>query len=249
MQITSEATSEEPLSCTYIEYGPKTDQLVSKGVHKKLKIARRTRLPSKRFDNQVTVMIRFNQTGRFVNVKIFKNGNVQMTGLKEPDKGLDALRFIADHIRLHNEAFEIVDKERVPFIGPSAYRIRLINTDFRIGVEVRRDKLVSLMRTLYPRMYSSFEPCIYPGVKIQYHYNLANDGLGHCACTPVCNGKDRAGLGQCKRITIAVFQSGCIIITGAQALHQVDAAYAFICDIISSNQDTLTRGRVVARSS
>ena len=59
--------------------------------------------------------------------------------------------------------------------------------------------------------YSTFESCIYPGVKIKYYYNENNTNNGICNCDGCCNGKGING--DCKSITIAVFNSGKALIT------------------------------------
>jgi TATA-box binding protein (TBP) (component of TFIID and TFIIIB) len=67
------------------------------------------------------------------------------------------------------------------------------------------------------------------------------DGL--CNCTNHCEiGKGCGTLdGKCKKITIAVFQSGCIIITGAQNHDQIKKAYAFICDVLLKHQESVEK--------
>ena len=206
----------------YVEYGKKKSESLSKGYNKKHAIARRkNKALIKRFDNQATVIIK---TGILsVNVKVFKNGNVQMTGLKTIEQGRDTVQKIVDAISNIFETKGISVVEDIHKMVACNYAIRLINSDFRIGIEIKRDKLNQLLRSEYS-VSSSFEPCIYPGVKIQYYWNPKEDTRG-------------VGLGDLedKKITIAVFQSGCIIITGAQQLDQIDMAYEFICSIINDN--------------
>ena len=85
-------------------------------------------------------------------------------------------------------------------------------------------------------MFSSYEPLIYPGVNIKYFYNRDyTDGI--CKCSFNCNGKGNSlGDGNCKRITIAVFMSGSIIITGANNTDQLLEAYNFINDLMIQNK-------------
>jgi TATA-box binding protein (TBP) (component of TFIID and TFIIIB) len=45
----------------------------------------------------------------------------------------------------------------------------------------------------------------------------------------------------CKKITVAVFQSGCVIITGAQSKEQIDETYAWINKIIISNREKIEK--------
>ena len=88
-------------------------------------------------------------------------------------------------------------------------------------------------------IYSSYEPCIYPGVNIKYFINTNNwDGI--CCCENRCDGKGRAdGDGDCKKVTIAVFKSGKIIITGAQNTDQLETAYYFITEFINERKEVI----------
>ena len=88
-------------------------------------------------------------------------------------------------------------------------------------------------------MYSSYEPCIYPGVNIKYYYNKdTNHGI--CNCSMRCNGKgDGYGNGCCKRVTIVVFMSGEVIITGARTRDQLLIAYNYISKFINDRQELI----------
>jgi TATA-box binding protein (TBP) (component of TFIID and TFIIIB) len=123
------------------------------------------------------------------------------------------------------------------------YKVALINSDFKVDFEIKRDKLYSTIINHYDNK-CSFEPCIYPGVKIQYFWNSCNrDKDGVCKCHEDCYiGKGNGhGDGNCKKITIAVFQSGCIIITGAQNTEQIDDAYRFICGVFNKHLDIVKK--------
>ena len=57
--------------------------------------------------------------------------------------------------------------------------------------------------------------------------------MGKCYCDIYCNGKGRGnGNGDCKKITISMFQSGSIIITGARNMDQINLSYKFINNIL-----------------
>ena len=227
--------AKETEGISYIEYGRKGGQIYFKGYHKKMKKRKQS---TKRFNNQMTIVFRVydatTQLFHDINCKFFQNGNIQMTGLKYIDHGMTVMRRIKDFI-----PSQFIDGK----IEPSNYNIRLINCDFRTGCEIKREKLCNLMQTTND-IFCNYEPCIYPGVKIQYNYNTLttnkNDGI--CTCNEMCNGKGNGcGDGKCKKVTIAVFQSGCVIITGGQSLVQVNAAYDFICKTLGENIDNVIR--------
>ena len=83
---------------------------------------------------------------------------------------------------------------------------------------------------------------MYPGVNCKYYWNKAykdKEFEGKCYCTKKCNGKGSGnGEGDCKKITIACFQSGSVIITGARNKSQLEECYRFIKNFIDSNKET-----------
>ena len=230
----------------YIEYGEKRGSFYTKGYHKKMSITRRKEKVGKRFDNQATMTIKhcFNEQKFIINIKVFKNGNVQMTGLKTIPQGEYIVGFLIDYINKVNEEYNIVPPDST--LSCSAYKIRLINSDFKVGLEIRTDKLYKLIQSNYG-IFCSYEPCIYPGVKIQYSFNdMYTSKSGVCECTIKCNGKgDGCGHGNCKRVTISVFQSGCVIITGAQKIEQITIAYNFICSVLRKHKEFIDKNYLI----
>ena len=126
----------------------------------------------------------------------------------------------------------------------SNYKIVLINSDFYAGFEIKRDKLHDLLVNNY-NIFSSYEPCIYPGVNSKYYWNRKYTNkpyLGKCYCSKICNGKgDGDGNGNCKRITVSTFQSGSVIITGARSMDQINDAYTFINKVFEDNYNDLKK--------
>ena len=223
----------------YAEYGIRKNEIVHKGYPRKPVSTRKLNTGTKkRFDNQVTIVYRFIDDTHpiaSVNSKVFKNGNVQMTGLRYIEQGHLVLGFIIATLK-RIYAFDKTIVANMDDLGEKDYRIRLINCDFKLGFEIKRERLFRLVMNAY-KVPCSYEPCIYPGVKIQYWWNAENVLKdGYCYCSQCCNGKGHGhGEGECKKITIAVFQSGCIIITGGQSIEQIDEAYKFTCDCIQGN--------------
>lgn len=232
----------------FTEYGSRKSNVVHSGYAKRLAMAER-RIKSgrcKRFNNQVTLVYRYKIQDPYgtvlVNTKVFKNGHIQMTGLKFVEQGKDLIIRLMDLIRdLDEKAGGTILEERAK-MSLSEYKIRLINCDFKIGFQVRRDILHRIVNKDY-KVACRYEPCIYPGCKIQYCFNGAKDVQdGVCQCIRRCNGKGSGnGDGECKKVTVAVFQSGCIIITGGQSYEQIDAAYGFVQNCITSHFEAVHR--------
>ena len=161
-----------------------------------------------------------------------------MTGLKYEDHGSKVLQKLIPIIKsldatMTTQTTETPNELKIlnhPDIVYQPMNIVLINSDFDIKYKVQRDILHR--EIVDAGMYSSYEPCIYPGVNIKYFFN-SNQSNGICKCSAICNGKgDGCSDGGCKKITVAVFKSGKIIITGANSLEQIHCAYTFINKII-----------------
>lgn len=194
-----------------------------KGIKKKKK-----KKNKKCFYNQMTLII--NILNKNVNVKVFKNGRIQITGIKSEENGKAAAEYISSCLKDSN--------------GISDYKTVLINSDFNIGFPIHREKLYYLLVDKY-KLFVTFEPCIYPGVNAKYYWNQSPEYKklpGVCICTKKCNGKGCGeGESECKRITMSTFQSGTIIITGANTKKQLYDVYEFISRVIIENRIILEK--------
>lgn len=152
-----------------------------------------------------------------------------MTGLKDIDNGQLAINTLIDYIKeLYIKNNDIIEKYEN--IKLSNYKICLINSDFKFSIKIKRNDLFKYIVD-NTDMVCSYEPCIYPGVKFQYYFNKDDDGV--CKCSEYCDNKNKNS--NCSKITIAIFESGCTIITGAKNIQQINTTYNFITNLIVNN--------------
>jgi TATA-box binding protein (TBP) (component of TFIID and TFIIIB) len=214
----------------YIEHG----STINKGINNK-KISKKKQDNRKYFYNQVTLHIYSDlKVNKRVNVKIFNNGRIQMTGINNDKIGDITVGILESEFNLLSDKKEIFSNpDNIKSEG--SLETVLINSDFDIGNEINREML---HRSIIDNGYlSSFEPCTYPGVNIKYYFNPLIDNYGICDCEKPCNGKGKDNT--CKKITIAVFKSGKIIITGGRSKNHVQIAYQFITDFIKENDEKI----------
>lgn len=175
------------------------------------------------FYNQITIILQI-KPGIMINVKIFNNGAASITGIKDRILATESLE------KLSNIFNEILDNE---------YKLKdvdivLINSDYHLGYQVKRDELHRILINEC-KICSSYEPCIYPGVNSKFFWNntkFDSKYPGKCICSKSCNGKGTgSGDGKCKKITISTFQSGSVIITGARNMEQIKDSYNFINNV------------------
>ena len=198
-----------------------------KGYAKKNEKIKRKKKPKRTFFNQLTLHCFYDN--KIINVKFFNNGKIQMTGLKYENQGFNLLKdkLLPLFVNYHG----IFDSE---FINILNYRIVMMNSDFDIKKEIDRDLLQK--NIIDKGYYSTFEPDWYPGVNIKYYFNTNNDNSGICKCNSICKGKGTAnGDGECKGVTIAAFNKGKILITGARSQNQLLICKNFIENFINTN--------------
>lgn len=208
----------------YIEHGKNI-----KGINPK-HLSTKKMNKKKVFYNQITIVIQ-PEIGFKNNIKLFNNGSISMTGLKKIEHGEVSVNILLDKIKSIYNSCNIEN-----------YKIELINSDFRIDYEIKRNELHKLLINEY-KIFSSYEPCIYPGVNSKFYWNKeyeSKEYMGRCYCTEMCSGKGKGnGNGDCKVITIAAFQSGSIIITGANNINQIDIAHLFITSLFNKHKNRL----------
>lgn len=154
----------------------------------------------------------------------------------------------------HNEEYiknlegddTFIQEERLKIISAakiSSYRITMINSNFNTNFKIDLIKLLEILNSDKYMLFTKFNPEKYRGLIIGYYWNTSYpDRDGKCKCTGKCPGKGNGkGNGNCKKVTISVFKSGSIIITGGCLIEQVDDAYRTINTILRDNYTNIVK--------
>jgi TATA-box binding protein (TBP) (component of TFIID and TFIIIB) len=199
----------------------------------------------KRFFNQASLVFRLElsqdtKTFKETNIKLFKNGGFQMTGISSAEMARAAL---TQMIALNKDR-GIWSTE--PYI--KSFDVCMMNSDYNVGKAIRRDRLYRILVEKFG-LQSSFEPMRYQGVNTKFFWNSARPPTappGICPCPVPCNGEaDGSAIGKCKKITISPFRTGSIIITGAKEPKQLMDAYEFMNSVLSDHADLVLRDEPV----
>ena len=200
------------------------------------------KMTNKSFFNQDTLILRrrFGSGWKEVNMKLFGNGGIQMTGVPSQEFAVASVEWLLDLIRtlpqspFPPEASVAIQKISVP----------LINTDYSLNYDIHQDNLHRIFLERY-NLFSMLEKTIYQGVNTKYYYNSTNKTKGVCACPTFCKGQGLGnGVGECKRITMSIFRTGKIIITGARTMDQIEETYEFLNRILRAHSsEVLTNFR------
>jgi len=198
------------------------------------------KITSKSFFNQSTIVLRRkvneekeNHGWKEVNVKLFANGGIQMTGVTSKEFARNAIDWLLETInRLPESPF--ADEATI-----QRFSVQLINTDYSLDKFINQDALHKILINEY-NLFSMLEKTIYQGVNTKFFYNTRDTEKGICECEKFCKGQGTGhGEGECKRITMSIFRTGRIIITGAREMEQIHAAYKFLNKVFEKHSKTI----------
>jgi hypothetical protein len=205
------------------------------------------RISDKSFFNQSTCVVRKRRGGdapdadefKEVNMKLFANGGFQMTGVISEEFSKIVLEFI---LRAFASLSEPISTDTLSI---HKFAIQLLNSDYKMSTQLKRAELHRILCQEY-RLSSTLETTIYQGVNTKYYYNEAAPATrGICMCPRFCNGQGNGtAIGSCKKITIAAFQTGSIIITGARNKKQLDEAYTFMNEVLQKHRGVIAKNLV-----
>lgn len=184
-----------------------------RGCHPNAKHRETVRVKRRTFDNHVTLVL-----ANGTNIKVFGCGSVQMTGVKDISSGQCSVEQLAEtlnFIRCCDGCARI----------SKSLQVHLINCNFKLENTVNRTRLHQALHSIHPNIRASFEPCIYPGVRIELY-----NGVDGVCCT--CNDRQHNKCIRCEKTTIMVFSSGSVLIAGAKSLAAVERARTFITSFI-----------------
>jgi TATA-box binding protein (TBP) (component of TFIID and TFIIIB) len=159
------------------------------------------------FYNCVALVMRIyhDETYKEFHIKMFNTGKMEIPGIRESH---------CIHVAL-GEFMKILNVFYPEAKYMESIRTILINSNFKCGYEIDRQKCVMMLKTKYS-MIAMYDPCLYPGVQCKFYYNEDNEIQdGVCRCKKRC-GKKGTGKGenQCKEISFMIFRTGSILIVG-----------------------------------
>lgn len=178
----------------------------------------------KSFFNQATLEIKPTEN-KAINVKLFKNGSVQMTGCKSIKNAYEILSIIINQLKIEKAVLidgVITDKKFITDLDNlkiSEFNIVMINSNFTVNYSIDREALYKIL--IAEGTTCTYEPCIHACVNIKHHCKIDN-----------------------KKISIFVFQSGAIIITGANNTDHIISAYEYINEKLKVNYKNIVKKKL-----
>lgn len=196
---------------------------------KSLEVQKKKKKKKNCFQNQMTVEIKpdvKNMPNSKISLKIFKNGSIQMSGIKSIEACNTVLNKLINELskeygviedNVINEINFIEDK--TDEISISKFKIDMINSGFELQYQVNRENLYN--KLLDNKIDCKFEPSIHAGVNIKF----------------LPEGNE-------KKVSIFVFESGNIIITGAKNVNNILESYEYISKFMEENKLVIEKSKI-----
>ena len=175
------------------------------------------------FRNQITLVVNINND-KFINVKLFKNGSMQLSGCKY----LNDANIVVDkliykfkqkiYIKSDNEELEINFVENIEGLYLSKFKIDLINSNFAVCYMINKESLNNLLieNNIICRL-SNVHSCV------NIKYKIINEN---------------------KYVSIFVFHTGNIIITGANKPEHIRETYNFIVKFLKLHKSKIIKKNI-----
>lgn len=212
-----------------IGYGKDNDPNTNRTLYPKKKKKKKLKIKKKQkreFHNQISLNVMVeSKKEKPINIKLFTNGSIQMTGCKSVDNVVDVLEKIFIELKtikaiINTEKFIIEEK---PFVNNHSklflenvknVTIGMINSNFIYPNKIDRLKLFNLLNL--EGKECRYDPSNHAPVNIKY---------------------------QCieKSISILVFEKGSILITGAKNCNQILEGYNFINKYLLTNHKKIIK--------
>ena len=191
------------------------------------------------FYNSCSIIAKGEKNRKCVNIKLFNNGQITLTGAKDELDGLKACEFLLNELKSFDNVFIDTPQDLINNSKIDDFRITMINSDFNTNFKIDLLKLLDILNNLEKDRFIKFNPAVYRGLMIGFFWNenkKIQDGC--CNCPIKCTGKKKKIKNKetyCKKITISIFKSGSVIITGGYLKEQIDDAYKFINELFKKH--------------
>lgn len=216
-----------------VSCGKAGDARTNRTLIKKRNSSGKKKKQKKCFYNQVSMYINISSKKKKpVNVKLFCDGAIQMTGCKTIEHVMEALSKIIYEFKkvkaiVDSKTLKVVEKPFVSDISKLhikniySIKIAMINSGFDIAFPIDRQKLYDLI--ISDNRVCTFDTSKHACVNIKFEHPE-------------------------KTISIFVFEKGSIIITGAQNCKQINGAYDFINKFLLINHLLIKKNNAIINS-
>ena len=161
------------------------------------------------FYNSCSIIVKASNEIKPVNIKLFNNGKITLTGSKNENDGYYSCCVLLNEMKKNIDNFpdlkleeendnqEIKEenntkKNTLNSLKIINYEITMINSDFNCNFKINLIKLLNILNTNEKDLFTKFNPEKYRGLIVGYYWN-SNKKIqdGRCLCKVKCNVKGK----------------------------------------------------------
>ena len=172
---------------------------------------------------------------REINAKVFNTGKIEIPGIQTKEM-LDKVLILLTSILKKVEGYEDLE-----YIKEKSETV-LINSNFRCGYYVNREKLYSILKYKY-NIKCAYDPCSYPGILCEFYYDqtvtsdkqtgrqLANEvgaGANEVGANEVGIVSETVTRNKIIKVSFMIFRTGSVLIVGKCEENVLNDIYIFI---------------------
>lgn len=181
------------------------------------------------FGHNLSCTVAVPSQGRPIHVKLFVTGSIQMAGALSLEAAYEAAEALCDAAGLSK---------------PVDMRTRLMNCGVRASRRLNLSRCRANMRARGIR--HEYDPDRYSAIKACVFFGRSADGDNRCTCAVSC--ADKASKNRlCRMVTVSVFESGAVLISGGSSMENVAGAAARIQECIGDDAACPTDAAVLER--
>ena len=182
---------------------------ISIGICKKDIMSHRSKKKSA-FYNCFVLILRLKINNRFkeAHVKIFNTGKLEIPGIQTDEFMYIILEKLLEIFKNNCNLILKINKDTCETV--------LINSNFRCGYYVNREKLHDILKYKY-KIHTSYDPCSYPGIMSKFWYNN--------------NNSEQTGVKESnnsQQISFMIFRTGSVLIVGKCNEYMLLTIYEFL---------------------
>ena len=185
------------------------------------------------FYNCFVVIMRLNIDEKFkeIHIKVFNTGKLEIPGIQHDRILFKALDSLIEFLK------PLLDTEIPLDYNKTGTETVLINSNFRCGYFINRDKLYKILRYKY-KINCAFDPCSYPGIQCDFYYD--NTSEVQTGQQPLIGLKKDHDPNSIVKVSFMVFRTGSILIVGKCTEDILHKIYEFLANLLHNEYSEIS---------
>lgn len=228
-----------------IKYGDRKTALSGKSI---ITNKKKNNKKKKFFYNQITVQINHLEQKLYkkkkekpINIKIFKNGNLHLTGCRHIEDFKFAITKLLPVLAKGQDEKIGNKNEHIDFVADSKdislsnFMVRMINSNYKLDFEIDRNRLTDIIKKQYST--SNF---IQNFGKIK----CMSEATGRHTCVDISYFFDSDETSYKNKSSIYIFRTGSVVITGSKSYEQILTCHSFVEKLISTYYNEIKKIKI-----